>query len=54
VGLVRFAILTTAANNMMECIHDRTPVIFDWSSLDEWLDPELHETMYYQLCGEPP
>jgi putative SOS response-associated peptidase YedK len=38
-----FTIMTTSANKLMRGIHDRMPVILGSSSIDEWLDPEVHE-----------
>jgi putative SOS response-associated peptidase YedK len=32
-------ILTTSANELMQPIHDRMPVILDWSGENVWLDP---------------
>jgi putative SOS response-associated peptidase YedK len=33
-------ILTTTANELMQLIHDRMPVILDPSSEEQWLDPQ--------------
>jgi putative SOS response-associated peptidase YedK len=33
------AIVTTRANDLLEPIHDRMPVVLDTESWDEWLDP---------------
>ena len=42
-GPVRtFAILTTAANELMAPIHDRMPVIVLPEDYDAWLDPRIH------------
>jgi putative SOS response-associated peptidase YedK len=38
-----FSIMTTSADSFMEKIHDRMPVIFDPTKLDEWLNPEFQE-----------
>src|SRR5207245_977678 len=35
-----FTIITTAANKVMEPIHNRMPVILSKESEDQWLDPE--------------
>jgi putative SOS response-associated peptidase YedK len=37
-------IITTSANETMEPIHDRMPVILPPSAWDQWLDPEDHDT----------
>ncbi len=34
------AIITTEANELMQPIHDRMPVILNWSGEEQWLDPE--------------
>jgi putative SOS response-associated peptidase YedK len=38
-----FSIMTTAANEFMNVIHDRMPVILGRSDENAWLDPENHE-----------
>jgi putative SOS response-associated peptidase YedK len=38
-----FSILTTAANAFMREIHDRMPVILEGSTVNDWLNPEIHE-----------
>ena len=38
--LLSFAIITTAANEMMKGIHDRMPVILSIENEDIWLNPE--------------
>jgi putative SOS response-associated peptidase YedK len=38
-----FSIMTTAANEVMQPIHDRMPVILGRSDEEAWLDPEIHE-----------
>jgi putative SOS response-associated peptidase YedK len=35
------AIIVTTANELMQSIHDRMPVILDRENYDPWLDPEL-------------
>jgi len=37
--LVSFAVLTTAANALMQPIHDRMPVLISPDAYDAWLDP---------------
>jgi putative SOS response-associated peptidase YedK len=37
--MTTFAVLTTAANALMEPTHDRMPVIVPPAAYDEWLDP---------------
>jgi putative SOS response-associated peptidase YedK len=39
-----FTILTRDANDMLEKLHDRMPVIIDPENYDEWLDPERSGT----------
>src|SRR5205085_8176952 len=34
-----FTIITTSANQLLEDIHDRMPVILDEPDYEEWLDP---------------
>jgi putative SOS response-associated peptidase YedK len=36
-------IITTTANELIEAIHDRMPVIIPKDKEDLWLDPELHD-----------
>lgn len=36
-------IITTAANELIELIHDRMPVIIPKDREDLWLDPEMHD-----------
>ena len=38
--MTTFAVLTTAANTLMEAIHDRMPVIVRRAAWDAWLDPQ--------------
>lgn len=38
-------IVTTRANEAMEGLHDRMPVILEGDKLDAWLDPESGETI---------
>ena len=38
--MTTFAVLTTAANALMEPIHDRMPVIVPREAWDAWLDPQ--------------
>lgn len=38
--MTTFAMLTTAANSLMEPIHDRMPVIVPRDAWDAWLDPQ--------------
>jgi putative SOS response-associated peptidase YedK len=46
-------ILTTDANEMMEPIHDRMPVILDPGDFDKWLDPTQHEPDQLQALLRP-
>ena len=49
-GEVRFAILTTAANETMKPVHDRMPLILEQDELSDWLSDDsaaeeiLHQT----------
>jgi putative SOS response-associated peptidase YedK len=38
-----FSILTTSANDLMQEIHDRMPVILGRADEEAWLDPDIHE-----------
>ena len=38
--LVSFAVLTTAANALMQPLHDRMPVIIPPAAYESWLDPD--------------
>ena len=46
------AIITTAANEAVQLIHDRMPVILDSSEYDAWLDPTYTNTdhLKHLLC----
>lgn len=48
-----FAILTTAANELMRPIHDRMPVIIDPANYGDWLDPELMDAAAIHRLAEP-
>jgi len=48
-----FTIMTTAANEFMRAIHDRMPVILGSKNIDDWLDPEIHETEALQKLLQP-
>ncbi len=37
------SIITTAANSLVESVHDRMPVILSSKYFDEWLDPEFSD-----------
>jgi len=39
-----FTIITTSANELMEYIHDRMPVILNKEGRYKWLDPDLKDT----------
>lgn len=41
--LETFAILTTAANKLVEPIHDRMPVILHPDTFDLWLNHNVHD-----------
>jgi putative SOS response-associated peptidase YedK len=36
-------VITTDANDMMQALHDRMPVIMDPNDFDAWLDPEFQD-----------
>ena len=42
--LLSFTIITTRANELMERIHDRMPVILNEKDEAKWLDPEFKDT----------
>ena len=42
--LLSFTIITTSANELMELIHDRMPVILHEKDEGMWLDPQLADT----------
>jgi len=42
--LLTFTIITTSANELMELIHDRMPVILHEKDEGMWLDPQLNDT----------
>lgn len=46
-------ILTTAANELLESIHDRMPVILDFKDYDLWLDPEVQSLPALQSLLSP-
>ena len=48
-----FAILTTRANDFMNTIHDRMPVILGRADEDAWLDPEVHEREMVEKLMRP-
>lgn len=50
-----FALLTTAANELMAQIHDRMPVILQPSAYADWLDPAVSDpNLVRALAGEFP
>lgn len=46
-------IITTDANELLEPIHDRMPVILDPDDYDEWLDPDNQDTSALQSLLSP-
>ena len=53
--VLTFAILTTAANDLMRPIHDRMPVIVRPEDYADWLDPGVTDAnLLRQLAGEYP
>jgi len=54
-GIVRtFCIITTAANALMESIHDRMPVILGSEDFSRWLDPAIPGGEVADLVGPYP
>jgi putative SOS response-associated peptidase YedK len=49
VSIASCAIVTTAANALLEPIHDRMPVILTRESSERWLDPRAQPTELEQL-----
>jgi putative SOS response-associated peptidase YedK len=47
------AIITTDANELMQQVHDRMPVMLPESVFDEWLDPENHDVEKLQRLLVP-
>ena len=45
-----YTILTTAANTLMEAIHNRMPVILSVGDEDEWLDPATSVDTARAMC----
>ncbi|AMO36392.1 SOS response-associated peptidase [Thauera humireducens] len=53
--VLTFAILTTAANDLMRPIHDRMPVIIRPKDYAAWLDPEITDAnLVRELANEYP
>jgi putative SOS response-associated peptidase YedK len=48
-----FSILTTAANRFMSDIHNRMPVILDQNVIEDWLNPEIHESQDLRELMKP-
>lgn len=46
-------IITTNANDLMQPIHDRMPVILDSQDYDHWLDPEVQKPESLQSLLQP-
>lgn len=54
-AVLTFAILTTAANELMRPIHDRMPVIIRPEDYAAWLDPDVTDAhLVRELAGEYP
>ena len=47
------AIITTDANEVMQKVHNRMPVIVDPKNYDEWLDRELQDPELLQRLLQP-
>jgi len=52
--LESFTILTTAANDLIQPIHDRMPVIIPVQHYDEWLLPTTEEAVLFNLLSPYP
>ena len=48
-----FSVITTAANSMMETIHDRMPVILSKNTEAEWLDPKNQDPVLLKKLLKP-
>ncbi|MEA5563916.1 SOS response-associated peptidase [Anabaena sp. UHCC 0399] len=51
--IISCTILTTAANELLQPIHDRMPVIIDPKDYDLWLDPEVQTPQPLQSLLSP-
>lgn len=51
--LETFCILTTSANQVMEKIHERMPVILQPSVYQHWLDPTVSDPSKLQTFCQP-
>ncbi|WP_414579072.1 SOS response-associated peptidase [Anabaena sp. CCY 9402-a] len=51
--IISCTILTTAANELLQPIHDRMPVILDPKDYDLWLDPEVQTPQPLQSLLSP-
>ena len=51
--IVSCTILTTAANELLQSIHDRMPVILEPEDYDLWLNPEVQTTETLQPLLRP-
>jgi len=47
------AILTSGANNLMEPIHERMPVILSPKQFDQWFDPDLKDVAKLSELMQP-
>ncbi len=54
IEMPHYAIITTAANAIMEDVHDRSPVIIDAEREKEWLDEVLEEYAISEFCAPNP
>ena len=50
-GQERFVILTTAANESMQPVHDRMPLLLEENEVEEWI---LGEDMYKNILMKTP
>ncbi|MER3492956.1 MAG: hypothetical protein C4323_11835 [Mastigocladus sp. ERB_26_2] len=46
-------ILTTQANELLQMVHDRMPVILQQENYDVWLDPQVHDVELLQPLLRP-
>jgi putative SOS response-associated peptidase YedK len=51
--LLTFTIITTIANELMQPIHDRMPVILQEKDESRWLDPEFKDTDKLKFLLQP-
>ena len=52
-AIASFAIITTAANDLIRPIHDRMPVILPPEAEADWLDPQCSDVAYLKSLLQP-